>query len=364
LSVNTLYIGIMSGTSLDGADAVLVDFHAAPRVVGFASTPYPEELRATILELNRSGDDELHVAARASNDLAGIYAATVQSLLQRADVQAGAIRAIGCHGQTVRHRPDLGFTIQLQNPALLAELTSVTVVADFRSRDIAAGGQGAPLVPAFHESVFRQPERDRVIVNIGGISNITLLLRGQPASGFDCGPGNMLMDAWINRNLAQAFDIDGKWAASGEIIPSLLDALMADGYFSLEPPKSTGRDLFSLAWLEARISSSMRAKDIQATLLELTAVTIASGISRLAPSCAEIFLCGGGANNTALTRRLQGLLPSVQVQTTDALGIPVLQVEAVAFAWFAKQALDGCRTDLTQVTGSSHPTILGAIYPA
>src|SRR5450759_241343 len=354
----------MSGTSLDGADAALVDLKDKPQVLEFASTRFSDPLRALLLRLNQPAENDLHTAALAANELAKVYAATLEKLLDKAKVRPADICATGCHGQTVRHRPDLGFTIQLQNPALLAELTNITVVADFRSRDIAAGGQGAPLVPAFHEWVFRHATHDRAVVNIGGISNITLLLRGHCASGFDCGPGNMLMDAWSSRSLGQHFDAGGKWAASGNIIAALLDSMLDEPYFAESPPKSTGRDLFSLQWLERKLDPNYRTQDIQATLLELTARVIANDIAHHAPLCTEVYLCGGGAQNKALVARLGGLLSSMEVHKTDRLGIPAQQVEAVAFAWLAQQAMNGKSIDLTLITGARHPAILGAIYPA
>jgi len=364
LPASKLYIGIMSGTSLDGADAVLVDLKDKLQVLGFASTRFPDPLRALLLRLNQPGENDLQTAALAANELARVYAATLGKLLEKAKVRPADVCAAGCHGQTIRHRPDLGFTIQLQNPALLAELTNITVVADFRSRDIAAGGQGAPLVPAFHDSVFRHATRDRAVVNIGGISNITLLQYGQSVWGFDCGPGNMLMDAWSSHHLGQRFDVGGKWAASGNIIAPLLETMLDERYFAQSPPKSTGRDLFSLQWLEQKLDPNYQAHDIQATLLELTARVIANDIARHAPSCTAVYLCGGGAQNKCLVARLGGLLPGMEVQETDQLGIPAQQVEAVAFAWLAQQTMNGKAIDLTLVTGARHPAILGAIYPA
>ncbi len=355
----------MSGTSLDGVDAVLVDFQSGAKVLSFVSTPFPESLRTTLLRLNQSSANELHVAALAANELARLYAASVANLLKQTNIHASNVRAIGCHGQTIRHRPDLCFTIQIQNPALLAELASIAVVADFRSRDIAAGGHGAPLVPVFHDSVFRHAAHDRVVVNIGGICNITVLLRGQTAWGFDCGPGNILLDAWTQQCLGRPFDVDGSWATSGNVIAALLKTMQSEPYFSAAPPKSTGRDLFNLKWLEEKnAGENYRAEDIQATLLELTARTLANDITRHAPLCVEVFLCGGGAHNAALRARLGQLLSGITIHKTDDLGIAAQQVEAVAFAWFAQQAVNGVALDLTRITGARHPNILGAVYPA
>lgn len=359
-----LYVGIMSGTSLDGVDAAIVDLRDGPKLRGFVSLPFPQGLRETLLRLSQANDNELHTAALVSNQLAELYAAVVNELLTMSKLRAADISAIGCHGQTVRHRPDLGFTIQLQNPALLAELTGIAVIADFRSRDIAAGGQGAPLVPAFHDAVFRHPSLDRAIVNIGGISNVTLLLGGQRVWGFDCGPGNMLMDCWANRYLGQPFDANGRWASSGKVIPSLLIEFLDDSYFAKPPPKSTGRDLFSLTWLDEKVSGTYRPEDVQATLLELTARAISNDIDLHGASCKEVFVCGGGAQSETLMARLGNLMTGRNVKRTDELGIPAQQVEAIAFAWLAREAIDGRPIDLTRATGSRHPNVLGAIYPA
>lgn len=363
MNAPALYIGIMSGTSLDGIDTVLVDGNA-PRLLCSLHTPFDEALRAVLLALNTPGNNELERAALAANQLAHAYAASVRQLLQAARFSPHDIHAIGCHGQTVRHRPDLGFTVQLVNSALLAELSGIAVISDFRSRDIAAGGQGAPLVPAFHAATFGHPDIHRVIVNIGGISNLTDLPVKGKITGFDCGPGNVLLDAWTNVHLGQPYDRDGAWADSGHIIPELLDKMLAESYFSAPPPKSTGRDLFNPAWLQPFLPPDHAPADIQATLLELTARGIADAIGGHCPGAQEIYLCGGGARNRALVRRLQQLLSKASVDMTDALGISTDWVEALAFAWLAQQTLEGKPGNLPEVTGARGLRILGTIYPA
>ncbi len=360
------YIGLMSGTSLDGVDAVLVEFtgETPPRPLHSAYQAFPRDLRQILLALNQTGDNELERASLAGNQLAGIYAETVVEVLRLASLPAAQIRAIACHGQTVRHRPDLGFTIQLGNPALLAELSGISVVTDFRSRDIAAGGQGAPLVPAFHRALFRDAKKFRVIVNIGGISNLTCLPPQGTAYGFDCGPGNLLMDGWCERHTGQAYDQDGAWAESGKPIPGLLAALQTHAFFHQPPPKSTGRDDFSLAWLESYLLAHYMPEDTQATLLHLTASAIADAIHRHAARAEEIYLCGGGAHNLALRRLLAQQLMPRHVSGTDELGVPANWVEAFAFAWLARQTLHGLPGNLPAVTGARHPCVLGALYPA
>lgn len=354
----------MSGTSLDGVDAALVEFNDDQmRLVETCYQPMAADLRQELMQLQQPGDNELARAAIAGNGLSALYAKAVKELLAKAALPATAIRAIGNHGQTVRHRPELGFTIQLSNPSLLAELTGITVVADFRSRDIAAGGQGAPLVPAFHADVFRRAGAHRVAVNIGGIANLTDLPPSGRVAGFDCGPGNMLMDAWIERHLGHGYDRDGAWAASGTPIPGLLAQLLADPFFALTPPKSTGRDLFSLDWLQTYLTGAEAPADVQATLLELTARTIADAVRQYCASASEAYLCGGGAHNARLVQRLEQLLPQ-RVALTDAIGIHADWVEAFAFAWLARQTLHGRPANLPDVTGARHPCVLGAIYPA
>lgn len=359
------FIGIMSGTSLDGVDAVLVDFSKSPPSLRQSHyVPFPRDLRQRLLDLSEPGNDELHRAAKAGNDLAHCYAAAVRGLLEQGNIKAAGIIALGCHGQTVRHRPDLGYTVQLGNPALLAELTSITVVADFRSRDIAACGQGAPLVPAFHEAMFRDPKCHRVIVNIGGISNLTDLPPGIGVTGFDCGPGNVLMDAWCARHTGKAYDENGAWADSGKINRQLLDALTAHPFLSTPPPKSTGREMFNLKWLDGLLPGGMAPEDVQSSLLQFTAEVIARAVRSYCNDAQAIYLCGGGARNRALVMRLRRALKPTTVEATDALGVSADWVEAMAFAWLARQALRGESGNVPAVTGAKGRRILGAIYRA
>jgi anhydro-N-acetylmuramic acid kinase len=364
-----LYIGIMSGTSLDGIDAALVEFsggEAAPSIKLHATfyQPYDAAFKQTLLALHRPASDELHQAQLAANDLARRYAAAASALLQQAGVTSAEVRAIGCHGQTIRHRPECGYTLQLGNAALLAELCNITAVGDFRSRDIAAGGQGAPLVPAFHDRMLRHPDMHRVIVNIGGISNLTDLPPQRPASGFDCGPGNLLMDAWIEQWQGEPYDKDGAWAASGSLIPGLLRDLLKEPFLRALPPKSCGREQFNLDWLRARLRGGEPPADVQATLLELTARAIGDSIRRHCDGAREVYLCGGGAHNRTLLQRLRAILPECRVDTTEPLGLAPDWMEAIAFAWLAQQALHEQRASLPAVTGARHPCVLGAIYRA
>jgi anhydro-N-acetylmuramic acid kinase len=359
-----LYIGLMSGTSMDGIDAVLVDLGNTPKLLQHSHQPFPPQLRATLLALNEAGNDELHRAALAANALALGYGTVVRTLLTQAHVTADQVAAIGCHGQTVRHRPESGYTLQLVNAALLAELTGIRVVCDFRSRDIAAGGEGAPLVPAFHRAVFAHPQQSRAVVNIGGIANITSLPAQGDVIGFDCGPGNVLMDGWIMAHQGTAYDAGGAWAAQGTVLPELLERLLAHEFFERQPPKSTGRDLFNLHNLQSALAGNERAVDVQATLCELTAASIARALSAHSGDAKEIYLCGGGARNDVLRKRLAALLPGKRVAVTDELGIAAESVEAAAFAWLAQRTLAGEPGNLPQVTGARGLRVLGAIYPA
>jgi anhydro-N-acetylmuramic acid kinase len=364
-NTSDLYIGIMSGTSLDGIDAALVDLSATkPRLVASHYQPYAEPLKEALLALHHVSVNELHQSQLIANRLAREYADATVALLHKADMPATQVQAIGCHGQTVRHRPEHGYTIQLNNAALLAELTGIHVVSDFRSRDIAAGGQGAPLVPAFHDCVLRHPKVHRVILNIGGIANLTDLPPNGTTTGFDSGPGNLLMDAWIARHQGLPFDRDGAWASSGKLLPALLNRLANESFFALTPPKSTGRDLFNLAWLESHLSGNEAAVDVQATLLALTGNSIADAVQRFCSNAEELYLCGGGAHNSTLVAHLQRKLPQCRIEKTESLNIAADWMEAIAFAWMARQTLHLRPANLPAVTGAKHPCVLGAIYPA
>ena len=360
-----LYIGIMSGTSLDGVDAALVDLsQAEPRLVASQYQPYPQQLKDALLALHQPAHNELHQAQLIANQLAREYADATQRLLTKYDVAATQIQAIGCHGQTIRHRPEHGYTIQLNNAALLAELTGIHVVSDFRSRDIAAGGQGAPLVPAFHDKVLRHASIHRVILNIGGIANVTDLPIGKPTLGFDTGPGNLLMDAWIAKHQGKPYDKDGTWAATGNVIPELLQKLLTELFFSTKPPKSTGRDLFNLDWLAQRLSGNETPPDVQATLLALTGDSIADAVKRFCADAEEVYICGGGAHNSRLMSHLQLALPQYKIKKSDSVGIDADWMEAIAFAWLAQQTMHLRPGNLPAVTGARQPVVLGAIYPA
>lgn len=358
----------MSGTSLDGVDAVLASFsaHGAPTLLQAIHLSFPPALREELLALTQPGDNEIERAGRASLQLSCLYAEAVSRLLEAGRVDPAAVAAIGAHGQTVRHRPEAGFTVQLGAPALLAELTGIAVVADFRSRDLAAGGHGAPLVPAFHAAAFAAGH-PRAVVNIGGIANVSgLPARGTQVSvrGFDCGPGNLLLDAWIQRHQGLAFDRDGAWGEDGRVDQALLARLLADPYFDQSPPKSTGREHFNLGWLDARLTGGEAPQDVQATLVALTATAIAQAIARWAPESFDVLVCGGGARNAALMRSLAARCGERAVTGTDAHGIAPEHVEALAFAWLAYAHLEHLAGNLPEVTGARGPRVLGALYPA
>ena len=373
------FIGLMSGTSLDGVDGVLVA--RAPggqlQVKGHAFRAFDASFKSELLALNQSGPDELHRSALAGNQIARHYAQVVQELLNQCHLQAQQITAIGAHGQTVRHRPlefdgdaaqqqaAVGYTLQLINPALLAELTNVDVVADFRSRDLAAGGQGAPLVPGFHHGVFAHAQSVVAVLNIGGISNISVLNPGALVTGWDCGPGNALMDHWCQLHTGEAFDRDGTWASKGRVHPALLSALLAEPFLQTQPPKSTGRDLFNPSWLAQHLQQhpSIAAVDVQATLTEFTALACANDVKRFALDARQLIVCGGGALNGHLMQRLAHHLPQLTVCSSEDHGLPPLQVEAAAFAWLAFKTIHREKASLPSVTGARGARVLGAIYP-
>jgi anhydro-N-acetylmuramic acid kinase len=370
-----LYIGMMSGTSLDGIDAVLaeLDPNGETQLLGAVSAPFAPPLRQALLGLQTSGNNEIHREHLAANALALAYADLVKQLLADCKRQPSEISAIGAHGQTIRHQAGpnnaLAYTHQTLNPALLAELTGIDVIADFRSRDLAAGGHGAPLVPAFHAQQFAS-DKNTAVLNLGGIANLTLLPQNGAVTGFDCGPGNMLMDAWITKHQGHAFDHDGAWAAEGTVIESLLDRMLADPFFAKVPPKSTGRDDFHLSWLEKQLgSNAFKAEDVQATLLRLTVTTALQSIRTYAPQTEILIVCGGGVRNTALLNRLRDHAQTVfshalEICSSEANGVDPQLVEALAFAWLAWAHKTKRPANLPAVTGASGPRILGACYPA
>jgi anhydro-N-acetylmuramic acid kinase len=356
----------MSGTSLDGLDIALIEQDSQPRLIATHYLLMPAQLRSDLLSLCSTGQDELARAAQAEQQWVRLAAQGIEELLTAEQMAPADIRAIGSHGQTVRHEPARGFTIQIGNPALLAELTGISVVSDFRRRDVAAGGQGAPLVPAFHEALFSNTHECRAVLNIGGFSNLSLLKKSEPVHGFDCGPGNVLLDAWINLHSGERFDRDGAWAASGSLDTDLLQALLSDGFFHTEGPKSTGRELFNLAWLQRHLENwpDIEPVDVQRTLLELTACSIVSALHEAQPETREVLVCGGGAHNSALMSRLAELLPQASVASTTTYGISPDWVEAMAFAWLAHCCLEGIAANRPSVTGARGLRVLGAIYPA
>ncbi|CAN1485736.1 COG2377 Predicted molecular chaperone distantly related to HSP70-fold metalloproteases [Methylophilaceae bacterium] len=367
LHMNELFIGLMSGTSLDGMDAVLVNFGDSPqdiKIIGHSYVAYEDTFKKSLLALHLPYSNELEDSLMIGNMLSQQAYQAVKALLKKTGTTSKDIKAIGFHGQTIRHQPQKGFTLQIGNPALLAELSYINVIADFRSRDVAAGGQGAPLVSAFHKEIFSHPTAHRAIVNIGGIANVTILNPKTSVSGFDSGPGNILLDHCSQKHLHKAFDEDGSWAREGQLIQTLLDAFFNDAYFEKTAPKSTGRDHFNEAWLNKHLQKSYPIQDIQRTLLELTALSISKAIHIHNANITEAYLCGGGALNSFLIERLKSLIPQIKIQLTDALGMPTQHVEAAAFAWLAKQTLFSKPGNLPQVTGAKGLRILGAIYPA
>ena len=371
LTSHNVYIGLMSGTSLDGVDGVLVELPedaTAMRILASAYHPFSDAMKLLAMALQQPGENEIHQEALLANQLAATYANCVAGLMKQAPNVS--VIAIGAHGQTIRHRPELGYTRQTNNPALLAELCGIDVVADLRSRDVAAGGQGAPLVPAFHRAVFGATGTCRVVVNIGGISNISVLHADGRTTGFDTGPGNVLMDAWIVQHQAKAYDENGAWAKSGKVHSGLLAALSDEDFLRQPPPKSTGRDLFHPDWLAKKLDAFIHLLpiDVQATLCAFTAASLGDAISRYAADVSAVYVCGGGTFNATLMQQLQSELLRhgchATVNSTAKLGVPPNQVEALAFAWLAQRFTLRLPGNLPDVTGAKGLRILGALYPA
>lgn len=367
------YIGLISGTSVDAVDAALVSLRAGARPILVATHAHPIDaaLRSEIQSLMREGPNEIDRFGELDMALGELFAQAALEVLKLSALAKKDVRAIGSHGQTLRHRPTVPhpFSLQVGNPSVIAERTGITTVADFRARDMAAGGQGAPMVPAFHHHAFHAPQRNRLIVNIGGIANLTFLPgdAGQPVIGFDTGPGNTLLDRWIGEHQSQARDDGGQWAARGRSAPELLEVCLADSYFKAAPPKSTGREYFNREWLEAclkRCPAAPAPVDVQATLLELTAASIVQAARAFLPRVQEVYVCGGGAHNGALMASLARHWHGTPVTTTEQLGLAPDWVEAAAFAWLAHQALERLPGNLPSVTGAARAVILGGIYPS
>jgi len=361
-----IYLGLISGTSMDAIDAALVDFDVAPlQVIATSATPFAPALKRRLSGLiENAGGVALDEVGQIDVELGHAFAQAALDLMRSAGVDAGRVTAVGSHGQTLRHRPDLPapFTWQIGDPNTLAEMTGVTVVADFRRRDVAAGGQGAPLLPVFHDQIFRSDSEDRVIANLGGIANITILTRDRSVSGFDTGPANRLLDAWISLHEGKEFDAGGAWAASGQVDDTLLRELLDEPYFHLAPPKSTGRELFNLPWLQSKLGLfSRRPGDVQATLRQFTAVSLADAVRQYAPGAA-LYVCGGGAHNSTLLNAIALLIAPSRVASTETLGLDPDYVEAIAFAWFAKRTLEGLTSSAGSVTGAKGARILGGVY--
>lgn len=364
------YIGVMSGTSLDGVDLALVDFSQTPKLIAADFTPMPDTLRVALSQLVKKGETSLQTLGELDHQLALLYANSIQRFLAKHQLNADDIVAVGCHGQTVWHSPkgQYPFTMQIGDMNLLAAKTGITTVGDFRRRDMAFGGQGAPLVPAFHQAVFSSPERLTVVLNIGGISNISVLNPNQQTIGYDVGAGNTLLDIWIEKHLGKRYDANGEWARTGKIHSALLALLLDEPFFQLPPPKSTGRELFNLEWLEDKLTQiePLPAEDVQATLVEFTVQSIVQALRQIANPNAYpcvLLVCGGGAKNPLIMERLQTHLADWQVSTTTEYGLDVDYVEAAAFAWLAYQRLHNLPANLPSVTGATQAVSLGAIFP-
>ena len=367
--MSNLYIGLMSGTSLDGIDAVLVDLSdtsSSPKLLASYSLPFAPEFQTSLKKFIQAEQISFQEFGEFDNQLGNLFAASVTNLLGKAQVNSNQVTAIGSHGQTIYHHPyqPNPFSLQIGDPNIIAAKTGITTVADFRRKDIALGGEGAPLAPAFHYEFLHNPEKNRAVVNIGGIANLTFLNRTNTVTGFDCGPGNLLLDGWINKQQGKLLDRDGEWAASGTVNQELLSALLAEPYFAKPPPKSSGRELFNLTWLEQRLSITERInpEDIQATLSELTATAIASALKKSSPETEELLICGGGVHNNDLFNRIQMILKNTSTCSTAAYGIDPDWLEAIAFAWLAKKRIDKESANLPSVTGAKKETLLGSIY--
>lgn len=359
-----LYVGVMSGTSLDGIDVVAVSFNPL-QLHGSLTVAFPDALQQALLALTQSGPDEIERMGLADVAYARVVASAINELIETQGLDRAHIVAVGSHGQTIRHRPEAGFSVQIGDANLIAELTGLTVVADFRRRDLAAGGQGAPLVPAFHQAVFQDNQVHRVILNLGGIANISVLPAGQPNAvyGFDTGPANLLMDAWCLRHTGQPYDVGGAWAATALPCPVLLAEWLAHEYFARKAPKSTGREDFHVGWVDAHEQvKHVSPAGVQATLLALTAHSVADAVIQTGLGAGELWLCGGGAFNQTLWHRLSALLPTWTLRSTADLGLAPTWVEATAFAWLAQRRMQGLHGNLPSVTGAAGGRVLGAVY--
>ncbi len=363
------YIGLMSGTSMDAIDTALVEFDDKAKLKLYREYPIDNSLRHQVRLINEKSD--LGHIADLDHELGHLFAKAVNDLLKEGDIPSDEVAAIGSHGQTILHKPDSTHktSIQISDPNIICAETNITTVADFRRMDMAYGGQGAPLASAFHQYQFQQNNASIIILNIGGIANITLLPKdNSKVIGFDTGPGNGLLDDWIQKNEDKEYDKDSEWARSGKENNELLDQLLSDNYFSLTPPKSTGREYFNLAWLNGYLSNNnfleLAAEDIQATLVKLSAITICNAIKEVASEYNEVLLCGGGAYNPFFLESIQSLLPNIKVSTTADYGLTPDCIEAVTFAWLAKQRLDNKPANIPEVTGANRKVLLGGIYSA
>ena len=369
----TLFIGLMSGTSMDAVDTAILDFSGEEFVLrANYELPIPSDTRARIAAISQPGEDEIERMGPLERELGQLFGEAVLELIERSGIPAEKITAIGSHGQTIRHRPASAtdgsghsFTLQIGDPNTIAECTGITTVADFRRRDAAAGGEGAPLAPAFHAAAFATPGVNRAIVNIGGIANASILESTELAMGFDTGPGNTLLDYWIERERGARYDESGAWAAEGQVEPQLLERLMAHPYLAKTGPRSTGKEAFNLDWLARCLAEldPLKAPNIQAPLAQYTAESIARGLKSCGRRISEVYICGGGAHNTDLMRRIYHSLPSITLDTTAPLGMDPDWVEAAAFAWLARQTLSGLPGNATAVTGARGSRVLGGIFP-